>query len=226
MCLLKNRSLDMGTVFIMQKTITKIQTQKQDQNRINIYLDDEFAFGISRYVGAWLKQGMKIEDSEIEEIIEKESREKAFQKALHYINYQPRSTYEVREKLSEQGFSGKIIEDVIREMQEKSYISDQEFAENWVESRCRSKPRSHKMLRYELKKKQISDQIIEEVIDSLPSDVELAIRLGKKYLHRFENLDKKDFEKKMTGIFSRKAFSFPVINSVLTKLEMIREDIR
>ena len=39
------------------KKITAIVAQKKKRNRVNIYLDGEFAFGLSRIVAAWLHVG-------------------------------------------------------------------------------------------------------------------------------------------------------------------------
>ena len=209
----------------MDKTITNLEPQKNDPNRVNVYLDDKFAFGISRFVGGSLKSGEKINESVVANLLEKDIREKALQKALHYINYQPRTAFEVTEKLIKLGFEVDVVESILNELIEKKYVNDREFAENWVTSRCRSKPRSHKMIHYELKKKSIPDPIIQEALGSLPDDEELAIELGKKYLRRYAKLDENDFSKKMTGILARRAFPFSIVNSTINKLIKIRNGI-
>ena len=208
----------------MEKTITSLELQKKNPNRINVYLDHEFAFGISRFVGTWLKQGEKIDELSITQLLEKDTREKAFQKALHFINYRPRSVHEVKEKLKELGFGGSIIDAVVNELLIKKYLDDCDYAENWIASRVRSKPRSQKMLEYELRKKHIPENIIEEALKSAPENGELALRLGKKYLRRFTHLDEKEFTKKMTGVFARRAFPFSVIKKALIELINIRNE--
>jgi regulatory protein len=208
----------------MEKTITSLELQKKNPNRINVYLDNEFAFGISRFVGTWLKQGEKIDELSVTQLLEKDNREKAFQKALHFINYRPRSVHEVKEKLKELGFGGSIIDAVVNELLIKKYLDDCDYAENWIASRVRSKPRSQKMLEYELRKKHIPENIIEEALKSAPENGELALRLGKKYLRRFTHLDEKEFAKKMTGVFARRAFPFSVIKTALIELINIRNE--
>ncbi len=214
----------MGAVFIMEKIITDLELQKKNPNRINVYLDHEFAFGISRFVGAWLKQGEKLDELSITQLLEKDTREKAFQKAFQFINYRPRSVHEVKEKLEEFGFGGSIIDDVANELLNKKYLNDYEFAENWIASRVQSKPRSQEMLRYELRKKLIPERIIEEALKLAPNNNELALRLGKKYLRRFAHLNEKEFTKKMTGVLARRAFPFSVIATVLMELKNIRNE--
>ena len=208
----------------MEKTITGLELQKKNTNRINVYLDHEFAFGISRFVGAWLKQGQKLDPQSINQLLEKDTREKAFQKALNFLNYRSRSVHEVKEKLEGLGFRCSVIDDVVNDLLRKRYLNDCEYAENWIASRIRSKPRSQGMLRYELRKKYIPESIIEEALKSAPENKELALRLGKKYLRRFAYLDDKEFTKKMTGVLARRAFPFSVIETTLIELKNIRNE--
>ena len=79
--------------------ITDIQPQKHDPSRLNVYLDGEFAFGIARVVAPWLKVGQEISTETMAELIEKDQREKAYQRALNYLSYRVRSEEEVRRNL-------------------------------------------------------------------------------------------------------------------------------
>jgi len=36
------------------RKITAIEAQKNNPKRVNLYLDGEFAFGLERFVAAWL----------------------------------------------------------------------------------------------------------------------------------------------------------------------------
>jgi regulatory protein len=209
----------------MEKTITNLETQKKNPNRINVYLDDEFAFGVSRFVGLGLKLGEKIDDSKVENLLESDVREKALQKAMRFINYRSRTAFEVKIKLIGLGFDNDLVDSILSELIEKEYINDREFAENWVSSRCYSKPRSHRMVQYELRKKSIAEPFIQEALESMPSDEELAIKLGKKYLNRFLKLDDKEYSKKMTGILARRAFPFSVVHAAIIKLKILRNEL-
>jgi SOS response regulatory protein OraA/RecX len=78
------------------------------------------------------------------------------------------------------------------------------------------------MLKYELRKKSIDDEIIEKSMALAPSDIELGIKLGRKYIKRYSNLEDKIFKKKMTGVLARRMFPFAVINEVIIELLKIR----
>ncbi len=202
----------------MEKRITALEEQKRNKNRINVYINGSFAFGLSKFIGRNLKEGQIISDQQIDDLVHKESREKAYQIALRFISYKPRSRYTVEEKLKKSGFSEDIISSVVKEFEEKGYLDDLEYARQWVDERSSSKPRSRRQLAYELKKLGISENLILEALKNAPEDVELAYALGKKYLRRYQHLDEDSFKKKLFGVLARRAFSFEVVNRTIDKL--------
>lgn len=202
----------------MDHIITALEPQKNDPQRINVYIDYQFAFSISRFVGAWLKKGEQLDENRIQLLLDKDLYEKALQKALHFIAFQPRSEKEIRAKLAKYGFKEGVIERVLNELIEKRYLDDARFARDWVESRSQSKPRSRRFYMYELKNKGISETAIQQAIETAPEDAELAYALGVKYLNRFSNLDDAEFAKKMQGVLARRAFSYDVIKETINQL--------
>ena len=207
----------------MEKIITALEPQKKNPERINVYLDDQFAFGISRFVGAWLKRGDKLEDAKIKELLDEDQREVALQRALRFIAYQPRSEKEVTDKLTAAGIDEAIINAVMQELKEKNYLDDQRFAQSWIESRCASKPRSYRFYSYELKRKGISEEKIDQALQAAPPEEELAYRLGRKYMQRYAALTPDDFKKKLQGVLARRAFSYDVIRQTINKLNLERK---
>jgi len=52
----------------MTKKITALKVQKRNPNRVNIYLDGEYAFGLARITAAWLHVGQELGDEKIAEL--------------------------------------------------------------------------------------------------------------------------------------------------------------
>src|SRR4030066_2416308 len=96
------------TVFLMEKTITALETQKRNPDRINVFLDGEFAFGVSRFVGAWLTIGQNIDEIKVESLISSDEKEKALQSALRFIGYKQRTEREIIKKLNLLEYSAEI----------------------------------------------------------------------------------------------------------------------
>jgi regulatory protein len=202
----------------MDKKITALETQKRNPDRLNVYLDGEFAFGISKFVGAWLSVGQSVTEDKIRELTDQDEREKALQTALKYIGYRPRTNLEVKKKLEKAGYEAEITASVLSELNEKQYLNDREFARQWVDLRSESKPRGRFLLSIELRTKGIPDDIIESVLSAIPEEKRLAEEFGEKYMRRLTDVDQETFIRKMSGALQRKGFSYSVTKEVVGKL--------
>ena len=203
----------------MEREITAIKVQKRNHQRVSIYLDGEFAFGLSRFVAAWLEPGRKLTDAEIEKLQEEDTYEIAFQKALQFINHRPRSITETRRRLEEKGFAEEVIETTVNRLVEKSLLNDLEFAQLWIENRNTFRPRSNSLLAYELRLKGVSDDVIAQALESFGGDQEeLAYQAGVKKAKQCQNDPRPDFLKKVGGYLSRRGFHYGIVKPTLEKL--------
>jgi len=101
----------------MEHKITALTAQKRNHQRVNVFLDGEFAFGLSRIVAAWLHVGQMISDEKIEQLKAEDEREVAYQQGLKYLAYRPRSLAETRLHLQSQDLSPASIEDALERLQ-------------------------------------------------------------------------------------------------------------
>ncbi len=202
-------------LFFMEHRITAITAQKKNRNRVNIFLDGEYAFSLAEIVAAWLRKDQVIDDSKIEKLLKEDSEEKAFQKALAYINFRPRSEYEVRARLEKAGFEPEVIAKTSTKLLSSGLLGDAQFSKMWLENRANLHPRSHRLMELELKRKGVEGEQIEEAMLNLPDDSELAVEAARKYARRLEHLESVEFRKKMLGFLARKGFSYAVIQEVI-----------
>ncbi len=70
---------------VMNYEITALKLQKRNRQRVNVYLDGEFAFGLARIVAAWLAVGQEIDDQKIAQLQQEDAREVAYQRALKFL---------------------------------------------------------------------------------------------------------------------------------------------
>jgi len=198
--------------------ITALVVQKRNANRINVYLDGCFAFGLNRINSAWLKVGQELSNEKINELQMKDENDQAMQTALQYLSYRNRSEQEVVKKMSDKGFAQGKITTVIQELKTRNYLSDRSFAREWVESRVANKPRSRRMLIYELRQKKVGEEDIQVAMENLESEDELAFKALSKISGRLTHLDKADFFKKTTNYLYGRGFSFDVIRKISKQL--------
>ena len=83
--------------------ITAIEPQQKNPQRVNIYLDGEFAFGLAAIVATWLKVGQDIDETQAAKLKAEDEREVTYQKALHFLSFRPRSSAEVHQNLIKRG---------------------------------------------------------------------------------------------------------------------------
>ena len=208
----------------MDKKITALKAQKNNPDRVNVFLDGEFAFGISRFVGVGLIVGQIITPEQIDKLSNLDLREKAYQSALRYIGYKPRTQYEVTKKLESGGYSEETVNFVLDELNQKNYLDDADYAVQWVETRVSSHPRSQRLIRHELKRRGIPETLIEEALEKMPDDREMARTLATGFLEKNKQLDNEKFMNRMKGVLARNGFAFDVINEVIDELMMMRKN--
>jgi regulatory protein len=198
-------------------TITKLEPQKKNPRRINVYLDGEFAFGISQAVAPWLEEGKQLSQQGINDLQTRDAVEQAYQRALHFLGYRNRSEQELRLHLQKHQESETIITEVLAKLRRGSLLDDRQFAQEWVENRSRFHPRSKKALSSELYRKGIPDQIIQEVLEDL-NEGDLALQLARKKMPKLNTSEKSSFQEKLYGYLSRRGFSYQVSKDVISQL--------
>ncbi len=201
----------------MQKIITALKQQKNNPNRVNVFLDGQFGFAVYKIVAAYLKIDQAISENSIEKLLQDDLKEDCYQKALKFIAFKPRSRQEVINRLKRYDFNDETISSIIKVLEEKKYINDIDFAQNWVENRTTCKPRSKNLIRWELRNKKISDEIIEKISDEMPTDEELVIVAAEKYSKRLTGCEKDVFFRRLAGYLMRRGFPFSIVNPVVNK---------
>ncbi|NIQ11154.1 MAG: RecX family transcriptional regulator [Gammaproteobacteria bacterium] len=198
----------------MARKITGLKLQKRNKNRVNVYLDGEFAFGLSKIVAAWLHTGQELSEEKIADLKSKDEVEKALQRAMNYLSYRPRSEQEVRKNLNKHGHAENVIDEIVERLKRGGLVDDQKFAELWVENRSEFRPRGSYMLRVELRQKGIADQVISNVLEEI-DESSLAIKAARKKARRYQSLEWQEFRKKMNGFLARRGFHYGIISEVL-----------
>ena len=212
-----HRQVD-GCFFLIMRKITAIEIQKKNVNRVNIYLDDEFSFGLSRIVSAWLSKGQTLSDEKIAALQFNDSREVAMQKALYFLGYRARSMQEVRKNLQKHEIPEAVIELTLQRLQESNLLNDDEFAKAWVENRNTFRPRSRRVIALELRYKGLEDDVIQNVLSGNLDEQVLAMQAARKYIRKVQDLAWQEFRQKLGSFLGRRGFSYDVCASVVRSM--------
>ena len=150
----------------MANLITDIQAQKRNRNRVNIYLGGQYAFSLDRMAAGWLTVGRALSDEDISRLQEKDEFETALNRAMHFLSFRARSQQEMQTYLLKKGFEPALIDRVITRLKEEKLVDDLDFAQNWLDSRQRFRPRSKSLMKLELRQKGVAETEIEQALQS------------------------------------------------------------
>ncbi len=199
--------------------ITDLKIQKSNKARANLYLDDEFAFGVEMItvMKLGLKIGQEVSEEQLQEAIFDSEKSVAFEKAMDYLASRMRTSKQMREYLVKKGYTPQVVDYVLTKLQEYKYVDDDTYAKLYVEQN--SKNKGERRLQQELLQRGISRTKAEEY-SQIDGDVARAdaMTLAVKYMRNKTN-DIKNLQKLQRYLVSR-GYDFDVIDSILRKFKM------
>ena len=200
----------------MAGTISSLQQQKNNPERVSVFIEGEFAFGVSLDTAVRLAKGQFLSDADIAILQTDDEHDRAYQSALHYLGSRPRSTTEVQRNLHEKGFDDEAVAAAIARLIEHHYLDDEEFARYWLDNRSRFRPRSAKAIRYELRQKGVDSDAIDSALEGMDED-DAAWDAAASKLDRWRNLPEDEFERKLSGFLARRGFGFSTVRRTVQR---------
>ncbi len=168
----------------MSKIITKIEAQKKKDNRVNIFINGEFAFGCSSELVYYhnLSKGKEINIEDLKKVIGEDNFLTAKTKALKYIERALKSEFQVREFLQRKEYEDSVIDRVLEFLKAYKFIDDEYYAKAFVTQNIRIEGKGN--IRYKLIKKGISEEMINNILNEISSKDEetVALKLAEKKL--------------------------------------------
>ncbi|MDY5212158.1 recombination regulator RecX [Intestinibacter sp.] len=201
--------------------ITKIESQKKRDDRVNIYVDEKFFMAIYKELVFTfnLKKGQEIDPNNLKNILDNEMYMKAKNKALSILSKASQSEKQIRQKLSSD-YEEDTIEKVIEFLQKYKFVDDEDLASRIVNTNVNLNKYGKNKIKQNLYNKGIDKNIIESAIDEIDIDKEFenALYLGKKRYDRLKNEDPRKAYQKIGNHLAYKGFNYDIIKKVLNKL--------
>ncbi|QJA07966.1 recombination regulator RecX [Romboutsia sp. CE17] len=201
--------------------ITKIEQQKNNEDRVNIYVNGEFFTAIFKELVFTfnLKKGDEIDENNLKAILSDEMYLKAKNKALNILSKADQSEKKIREKLSTD-FEENTIDKVIEFLKRNNFINDNLLAQKIVNTNLNLNKCGKNRIKQNLYNKGIDSSAINKAISDIDSEAEFenAMYLAKKRYERIKNEDKRKIYQKLSQHLAYKGFNYDIIKRVLNKL--------
>ena len=201
--------------------ITKIESQKKRDDRVNIYIDEKFFMAIYKELVFTfnLKIGQEIDPNNLKSILDNEMYMKAKNKALSILSKASQSEKQIRQKLAKD-YEEDTIDRVIEFLQKYKFVDDEDLASRIVNTNVNLNKYGKNKIKQNLYNKGIEKSIIETAIDDIDTDKEFenALYLGKKRYDRLKNEDPRKAYQKIGNHLAYKGFNYDIIKKVLNKL--------
>lgn len=182
--------------------ITKIEVQKNNKNRVNLFVDENFYCGLSleTILKNNIKQDKDVTHAYLEYLKNETEREVALNKAVGYISKLAKTKKQIKDYLLKKGFEQETIFFVLKKLEEYNFVNDELYAKQYVKFKTKKNGKNKILL--ELKLNGISEDIAKTSIENFAKDKENIIVIAEKYLKNKE-LDLKNKQKTFRYLVSK-----------------------
>ncbi|MBI4536060.1 MAG: RecX family transcriptional regulator [Ignavibacteriae bacterium] len=207
--------------------ITRIESQKKNPHRKNIFVDGEFFAGVSdeTILRFGLRTGDEIGHDKLKALQATEETLSAKRVALRFLAHRPRTVKEIRDKLREKEFGDNEIARVVEEMQNSGLLNDREFARAYIRDVMTLRPTGKLLLKQKLVLLGVERSVIDDAIQDEFKEVDqesAAMDAAKKFMKRTRGARSKQEKLKarnrLANFLGRRGFTWDVINPVLKKM--------
>lgn len=206
-------------------TITKMTAQVKAKQRLSIFLDGTFAFGLHHDVvlEAALVTGQHLSIAQQQALKEADAFMRAKESAVRYLGHRPRTEAEVRTKLRRLGFGDSIIARTVARLYELAYLDDAAYAKLYVQRRFANKGYGPQRLRSELVRRGIARDLIDSTLAVFQEETDTLSKAREQGEKRWERLrnepDRRKRQRKVSDFLVRRGFTYDTVRQVLDELQ-------
>lgn len=184
-------------------------------------LEDDLTLSEDQIVSYRIIKGNTFTSSEIKKIKKSASIANYYNKAINYINFKPRTEYEVRLYLKKDDLNENDINKIISNLKEISYINDERFATRFTEELIRKQKGSYS-IRQTLLQKGIDKNLIEICLQNYLPDIERknALDVANQTIKNLTSYPERKQKLQVIQKLSMQGFSQDMINYVLSHIEI------
>ena len=200
-------------------TITAIEPQARRRERVSVFIDGAFAFGVHAEVAAaaGLSVGQVVSTEELQGVLRAEELRRAKESALHFLGYRARSRVELQRRLLQKGYEPDLVDEALSALSRSGLINDAEFTQSWVHARTGARPMGPNRLAAELRQKGVDRELIDQALQAIDPDreLDLALAVGRRKAEQMHEGDPRTARRKLAAALMRRGFSGEICTRVL-----------
>lgn len=198
--------------------ITDLQPQqRRGGKRVNVFVDDRFAFSVDQQIAETLKVGQRLEDGDTATVLERDQYQRGLDAALAYLGHRPRSEREIRRRLAREELPPTTQEQILDQLRRWQLVDDAAFAQYWVEQRQSFRPRGARLLTAELRQRGVSAELAANATTELAEDQD-AYRAAERKARQLAALDEHTFKQRLQQFLGRRGFGWDTISPTVQRL--------
>jgi regulatory protein len=206
-------------------TVTAVSAQTRDANRVSVFVDGRFSFGLPAdgTVELGIRKGTVVDEALLERALRLDAGYRARQRALGLLAHRPRSIEEVRGRLRRAGFDDGIVDYTVQRLEDLGHLDDEAFAEAYARSRSGRRGYGPVRILSELRRKGVPEPIARRAVETLrgerdPTEDALAVA-GRAWSRIGAEPDPRRRRNRMYGLLARRGFDPEVIGRVIEILD-------
>jgi regulatory protein len=186
----------------------RVETLQRSGRSLLVQFDDGSALRCDRDfpLGRRLRPGQEVEPAILARVRRQAARHDAERLALRWLALRARSRAALRRRLREHGIGEEVVAETLDALSERGLIDDRAFAEDWVERRLRTQPRSRRLLRTELRRQGVEPGLAEELTVSI-DDEATALALAVEQRGRFAEEAWEAYRERAGRLLRRRGFA-------------------
>ncbi|MGG7176278.1 recombination regulator RecX [Clostridium paraputrificum] len=207
--------------------ITKIEVQKRNKDRVNVYIDEVYAFAVNAELvyKKGLKTNMEIDEVKLKEVAKEENLSKCKNTALRIIERSYKTEKEITDKLIEKGYDMDSIKPTLEFLKEYNFINDESYTKMYVKDRMRSQ--GSQKIKYALMRKGVEEEAIASALENIDKEDEMqvAMELARK---KYSQLSKREDDKyklwnKLCRFLIGKGYDYSLAKDVVKKVVNVED---
>lgn len=207
--------------------ITKVSSQKHP-GRYNIFLDGKYAFSASEQTVAEyvLLKGQELTPEKIAEVKQYDADAKATNLASRYLNYEPRTVFEVLQYLQQHQIDDEPAQNAVAQLTEMGFLDDQKYVELTIRQNLRIGTDGPLSLTRKLLKKGVDPELIQVGLDEIADEEwqDAGMRVLKSMKSKVGKLAQRELERKMRTKLMSHGFSSALAGEIIASLDLEQND--